>query len=180
MVEVYSSLLGQTKPWWSSTPQCPNFSLSSHGPSCVMLAEISWDTFQHYSAPFQYPIKSHIVRSHEVLKPRDLCLELSDCSEIWQAHQQHCCRCACQISKRWDKFNCQFCGFKTSRDLTIRCLLRYWNRALVSVKKLPLKPHRVFRNGKFDLYIVVSLKIIKRIFDWLLKLGAVDIYMMSS
>ena len=29
-------------------------------------------------------------------------LELSERSEIWQAHRQHCCRCACQIAKRWE------------------------------------------------------------------------------
>ena len=50
-------------------------------------------------APFQYPIRRLNVRYREVSKPRDLYVELSDRSEIWQAHRQHCCRCACQISK---------------------------------------------------------------------------------
>ena len=39
------------------------------------------------------------VRSREVSKPWDLYVELSDRSEIWQPPRQHCCRCACQISK---------------------------------------------------------------------------------
>ena len=50
-------------------------------------------------APSQYPIRRIIVRSREVLKPRDLYLELSDRSEISRTLRQHCCRCACQISK---------------------------------------------------------------------------------
>ena len=58
--------------------------------------------------------------SREVSKPRDLFLELSDRSEIWQALRQHCCRCACQISKRYDDLKYQSRGFETSRDLTIR------------------------------------------------------------
>ena len=70
-----------------------------------------------------------IVRSRKVSKPRDFYLELSDRFEIWQVHRQHCCRCACQISKRCN-LNYQSRGFETSRDLTIRRLIRYWNGAL--------------------------------------------------
>ena len=79
---------------------------------------------------FQYSIRRLIVRSRKVSKPRDLYLELSDRSEIWQAPRQHCCRCACQISKRCDNLNYQSRGFETSRDLTIRRLIGYWNGAL--------------------------------------------------
>ena len=82
-------------------------------------------------APFQYPMRRLIVRSRKVSKPRDLCLEFSDRSEIWQAPRQHCCRCACQISKRCDNLNYQSRGFETSRDLEIRRLIRYWNGARV-------------------------------------------------
>ena len=74
-------------------------------------------------APFQYPIRSLIVRSREVSKPRDLYLELFDCSEIWQAPRQ------CQISKRCGNLNYQSRSFETSRDLTIRRLIGYWNGA---------------------------------------------------
>ena len=77
-------------------------------------------------APSQYPKRRLIVRSHEVLKPQDLYLELSDHSEIWQPLRQHCCRSACQISKRFDNLKYQSRGFETSRDLTIRCLFGYW------------------------------------------------------
>ena len=52
--------------------------------------------------------------------------ELSDRSEIWQAHRQHCYRCACEISKRCDNLGYQCHGFETSRDLTIRRLIGYW------------------------------------------------------
>ena len=78
-------------------------------------------------APSQYPKRRLIVRSREVSKPRDLYLELFDRSEIWQALRQHCCRCACQISKRYDNLKYQSRGFETSRDLTIRRLFGYWD-----------------------------------------------------
>ena len=73
-------------------------------------------------APSQYPKRRLIVRIREVSKSRDLYLELSDISEIWQALRQYCCRCACQISKRYDNLKYQSRGFETSRDLTIRRL----------------------------------------------------------
>ena len=63
--------------------------------------------------------------------PRDLYLEFSDRCEIWQALRQHCCRRACQISQRYDNLNCRSRGFETSRDLTIRRLIGYWNGAQV-------------------------------------------------
>ena len=56
-------------------------------------------------------------------------LKLSHRFEIWQAHRQQCCRCACQISERSDKYKYQSRGFETSRDLTIRRLIGYWNGA---------------------------------------------------
>ena len=65
-------------------------------------------------APFQYPIRRLIVRSREVSKQRDLYLELSDRSEIWLAHRQHCCRCAYQIKKWCYNLNYQSRGLETS------------------------------------------------------------------
>ena len=53
-------------------------------------------------APFQYTIRRLTARSRKVSKPRDLYLELSYRSEIWQAPRQQGCRSACQISKRCD------------------------------------------------------------------------------
>ena len=84
----------------------------------------------YFWALSQYPKRRLIVRSREVSKSRILYLELSDRSEIWQALRQHCCRCACQISKRYDNLKYQSPGFETSRDLTIRRLFGYWDGAL--------------------------------------------------
>ena len=83
---------------------------------------------QHY--PFQYLIRRFIVRSRKASKPRDLYLESSDRSEIWQAPRQQCCRSANQISKRCDNLNHRSRGFEILRDLTIRRLIGYWNGAL--------------------------------------------------
>ena len=52
-------------------------------------------------------------------------------SEIWQAPWQQCC---C-ISKWCDNLNYQSWGFKTSRDLTMRRLIRYWNRVQIFLLK---------------------------------------------
>ena len=82
-------------------------------------------------APSQYPKRPLFVRSRKVSKPRDLYLDLSDRSEIWQALRQQCCRCACQISKRYDNLKYRSRGFETSRDLTKRRLFGYWDGALV-------------------------------------------------
>ena len=82
-------------------------------------------------APSQYPKRRLFVRSREFLKPRDRYFKLSDRSEIWQALRQHCCRCACQISKRYDNLKYRSRGFETSRDLTKRRLIRYWDGAQV-------------------------------------------------
>ena len=50
----------------------------------------------------QYPKRRLSVRSRKVSKPRDWYFKLSYRFEIWQAHRQHCCRSACQISERSD------------------------------------------------------------------------------
>ena len=71
-------------------------------------------------APSQYPKRRLSVRSHKVSKSRDFYLKLSDRSEIWQ-----CCRCACQISKRYNNLKYQSRGFETLWDLTKRRLFGY-------------------------------------------------------
>ena len=101
---------------------------------------------------FQYSIRRLIVRSRKVSKPRDLYLELSDRSEIWQAPRQHCCRCAYQISERCDNLNYQSRGFETSRDLTVRRLIGYWNGAL--------PPAQVWWTGTGDYVPEILLDII--------------------
>ena len=70
---------------------------------------------QYSRAPSQYPKRRLFVRSRKISKPRDLYLDLSDRSEIWQALRQ---QCACQISKRYDNLKYRSRGFETSRDLT--------------------------------------------------------------
>ena len=75
-----------------------------------------------HRAPSQYVKRRLSVRSRKVSKPRDLYLELSDRYEIWQALRQQCCRCACQISKRYENLKYQSRGFETLRDLMERRL----------------------------------------------------------
>ena len=82
-------------------------------------------------APSQYPKSRLSARTRKVSKPRDLYLELSDRSEIWQALRQRCCRCSCQISKRYDNIKYQSRGCETLRDLTKRRLLGYSDGALM-------------------------------------------------
>ena len=70
------------------------------------------------------------VRPRKVSKPRDLYLELSDLYEIWQVLRQQCCRCTCQISKRYVNLKNQS-RVETLRDLTKRRLLGYCDGAQV-------------------------------------------------
>ena len=81
-------------------------------------------------APSQYPKRRLSVRSRKVSKPRDRYFKLSYRFEIWQAHRQHCCRSACQISERSDNSKYKSRGFETLRDLTERRLFGYWDGAL--------------------------------------------------
>ena len=89
---------------------------------------ISYMTFP-YMAPSQYPERRLFVRSRKVSKLRDWYFKLSYRFEIWQAHRQHCCRSACQMSERSDNSKCKSRGFETWRDLTERRLFRYWDGA---------------------------------------------------
>ena len=103
-------------------------------PQCLLL----WDSSFHgrdqqwSRAPSQYPKRRLFVRSRKVSKPRDWYFELSYRFEIWQAHRQHCCRSACQISERLDNSKYKSRGFETLRDLTKRRLFGYWDGALHS------------------------------------------------
>ena len=49
-----------------------------------------WHGLGPVSISDKTPIRRLIVRSREVSKLQDLCLKLSDHSEIWQAHPQQC------------------------------------------------------------------------------------------
>ena len=81
-------------------------------------------------APSQYMKRRLPVRSRKVSKPRDWNFKLSNRLEIWQAHRQHCCRSACQISERSDNSKYKSRDFETLRDLTERRLFGYWDGAL--------------------------------------------------
>ena len=81
-------------------------------------------------APSQYPKRRLFLRSRKVSKPRDWYFKWSYRFEMWQAHRQHCCRSACQISERSDNSNYKSRGFETSRDLTERRIFGYWDGAL--------------------------------------------------
>ena len=87
----------------------------------------------HTWAPSQYPKRRLFVRSRKVSKPRDWYFKLSYRFEIWQAHRQHCCRSACQISERSDNSKYKSRGFETLRDLTERRLFGYWDGAQESI-----------------------------------------------
>ena len=87
---------------------------------------ISW-------APSQYSKRRLFVRSRKVSKPRDWYFKWSYCFEIWQAHWQHCCQSACQISERSDNSKYKSRGFETLRDHKERRLFGYWDGALVSI-----------------------------------------------
>ena len=67
-----------------------------------------------------------IVRSHKASKPRDLYLEVYDCSKIWQAPRQQGCRGACQISKWCHNLSYQSSSYETSQDLSIRHRILKW------------------------------------------------------
>ena len=92
----------------------------------VYIPIISTMHAQDIWALFQYLIRRLVVRSHEVVKPRWSFISPHR-FVIWQAHWQHCCQGACQISKRSynSKYKCR--GFETLQDLTLRHHIRYWN-----------------------------------------------------
>ena len=77
--------------------------------------------------PVSISEKTFFVRSRKVSKPRDWYFKLSHRFEIWQAHRQHRCRSACQISERWDNSKYKYRRFETLRDLTERHLFGYWD-----------------------------------------------------
>ena len=89
--------------------------------------------YNHVQGPFQYPIRRLIARSRGVTKPQDRQFKLSHRCEIWQARRQQCCRGACQISERSNYSKYKFRGIDTSRSLTIRRLIGWWNGVQASM-----------------------------------------------
>ena len=106
-------------------------------------------------APSQYPKRRLSVRSRKVSKPRDRYFELSYRFEIWQAHRQHCCRSACQISERSGNSKYKSRGFETLRDLTERRLFGYWDGALVSGDNIYLFIHLLIYMIHFCIYYLL-------------------------
>ena len=76
---------------------------------------------EHFKIKSALKIKSIPVSISEktsfrkISKPRDWYFKLSNRFAIWQAHRQHCCRSACQISERSDNSKYKSCGFETLR-----------------------------------------------------------------
>ena len=93
--------------------------------SWLLQGMVSWGLFK-------YPIRRLVVRSREDSKSRDMCLELSNRSGIWQAPRRQYCRSTRLIPKRCHNSNYQSHGLEASRDLMIRRLIEYWNGALVT------------------------------------------------
>ena len=79
-------------------------------------------------ALFQYLMRRFIARSREVSKTWDWWFELSHCFGIGSSAVL---LSACQSSERLNTSKHKSCCFKTSRDLTIHCLIGYWNRAQI-------------------------------------------------
>ena len=109
---------------------------------------LSWHQSMSPWAPFQYTKRRLFVRSREVSKPRDWYFKLLYRFEIWQAHRQHCCWSACQISEWSDNSKYKFRYFETLRDLTERRLFGYWDGALVTLDHWPcwptcMRPHQL-------------------------------------
>ena len=99
-----------------------NMGIAIPGKTVFLIETAPW-------APFQNPIRRLIVRSRKVSKARHRMSKWPYRFEIWQAHRQQCCRCACQISEPSKNSKYKSRGFETLRDLTIRRLIGYWNRA---------------------------------------------------
>ena len=135
------ALLGPFTSWWWRYNWLCNVTIDKS------IVRERWYRFHTLvtRAPSQYPIRRLIVRSREVLKPRDWYFKLSNRFEIWQAHRQQCCRSACQISKRSDNSKYKSRGFETSRDHTIRRIFGHWDGAQSPL----LHSFNVARNGLF-------------------------------
>ena len=74
-----------------------------------------------------------IVRSHEVSNPWNWEIALSCRFAIWYVSRLHCCRDACQITKRHYSSKIISCDLECSWDLSIRCSLTQWMGALATL-----------------------------------------------
>ena len=69
------------------------------------------------------------IRSRKASKVQDWVPKCSYCFDIWQVPPNH--QGACQISERSDNSKYKSPSFEILQVLSIRCIIRYWNRALV-------------------------------------------------
>ena len=111
-------------------------------------------------APSQYPKRRLFVRSRKLSKPRDWYFKLSYRFEIWQAHRQHCCRSACQISERSDNSKYKSRGFEALRDLTERRLFGYWDGPLVPGKHFHFPNRPSFALALICHYLIIDQNVI--------------------
>ena len=86
-------------------------------------------------APCQYPIRRLKCKISWSLETARFVCSIDRLLWIWRAHRQHCCRRACQISKRCDNLNYQSRGFETSRDF-----IGHWNRSLLYLNTHEVSP----------------------------------------
>ena len=81
----------------------------------------------------QCSIRRLIIRSQKVSKAWDRWLEFYNWFEIWQASRQHGYGGACQIPRRYERFNIRSRAFETLQDLMIRDIMRYLIGCLVPI-----------------------------------------------
>ena len=90
---------------------------------------------------------------HKVSNPRNLYLEMSDCSDMWMASRYYNYRDACQFSKRSVKFSSDYFiaqsgSFGIVQDLMTKRLMRYWSGPCRVIYKHKLaKPALGSRHG---------------------------------
>ena len=103
---------------WQIAEMCAFFNHGEHeSQDEYIFVQLCHCFFLRYRAPSRYPRGRLSVGSRRVSGPQGLYLELSDRSGIWQALQQQCCWCACQVSEWYDNLGYQSRGFGTLRDL---------------------------------------------------------------
>ena len=93
---------------------------------------------QQFAVPRQLitraPIQCRMRHLIDIAKSRNQVLELSHCSEIWQASHQHCHRGTWQISLQYEHFNTRSRAFETLRYLITRILALLYRSLVVGVE----------------------------------------------
>ena len=115
---------------WALDPFHSGGSLRQHRGS--VLAGSTWhhrNKQQVTRAPSQHPKRRPPARPRKASKPRDRYPKSSYRTAIWQAHRQHCCRSACQISERSNNSKYKSRGPETPRDPKERRTLGHWDGA---------------------------------------------------